>query len=174
MTLTKLTSSIALGAALLFSGSAGGAVLAAQADIDLLKSYLGEWRGRGSTTTANGTESVACRLSITDAGVEKVNYNGRCTLAGGTISIKGTMAFVTADNRYEAVMTSSTSFAGIAIGKRRGTGIDFDLRDRDTESGKEYAIAAGFELEDEAITLDFKVTEVETGRESSALIPFEK
>lgn len=148
--------------------------LSAQADIDLLKSYVGDWRGRGKTTTANGTETVVCKLDITDSAAAKIKYSGRCTLAGGNLSIAGTMAYIAERRRFEAVMSSNTAFSGIAIGKRRGRSIDFQLRDRDPETGAEFQINAGIALNGENINVLFSVLEKATGKKITASVPFKK
>jgi hypothetical protein len=158
----------------LVAATAPSASLAAQTDIELLKSYVGEWKGRGSMETNGEKESVACKLSIVSGGETKVNYNGRCTVAGATLQIAGTMAYVDQHSRFEAVMTSNTSFSGLAIGKRRGSGIDFNLKDRNADTGAEFAILAGMELKGEIIDVEFSVTETGSGNRIAAVIPFKK
>jgi len=148
--------------------------LSAQSDLDLLQSYVGGWKGRGNTTNANGTETVRCKLDITRAADAKVNYKGRCALAGGNLSINGTMAYISERRRFEAVMSSNTAFRGIAVGKRRGSGIDFRLRDRDPETGAEFEIEAGIALSGGNINVEFSVLEKASGRKITASVPFKK
>ena len=175
MTLTLRSPKLLMAALVVVATIAPTApALSAQADIDLLKSYIGDWRGTGKTTTANGTETVRCKLDITNSAVTKIKYNGRCTLAGGNLSINGTMAYITERRRFEAVMSSNTAFSGIAIGKRRGRGIDFMLRDRDPETGAEFQIDAGIALNGENINVKFSVLEKATGRKITASVPFKK
>ena len=88
---------------------------AAPADVALLKSYLGNWSGRG-VFQAETPETVVCKLSLTEGNSDKVNYSGRCAVAGTNLSIKGTMAYIEASRRYEAVMTSNAKFSGTAVG----------------------------------------------------------
>src|SRR5690606_36515863 len=95
-------------AGLLVSAGAASPALAAPADVALIKSYIGEWRGRGTLTGAN-SETVVCRLSLTQGNQDKVNYNGRCTLAGSTLSVAGTMAYTEQSKRFEAAMTSNAT-----------------------------------------------------------------
>lgn len=163
---------------------AGGAILAAltlaapayaaKADIDLLKSYIGTWKGSGVTNAAGGDETVRCRMDIKANGDTKVVYNGRCALAGGNVSINGTMAFVAEANRFEAVMSSNTAFQGIAVGKRRGNNVSFNLRERNPETGAEYSIDADMALKSGDIEVVFTLTEIESGRKIVATIPFKK
>jgi len=148
--------------------------VAAQSDIDLLASYVGEWRGRGTMTTTSGEESVVCKLSFVSTQVTKLNYNGRCTLAGGNLAINGTMAYIAEKNRYEAVMSSNTRFTGVAIGTRRGSGIDFTLRQKDPDSGQTVDIDVGFALKNDRIDVDFTITDVASGHKNTANVPFER
>ncbi len=63
---------------LLSAGFVASPAVAGPADVELLKSYIGEWRGRGTLVGA-ATETVVCRLSLSQGNQDKVNYNGRCT-----------------------------------------------------------------------------------------------
>lgn len=154
----------------------GGAapVLAAPADIALLQSYLGEWRGRGVLIGAN-TETVVCRLTLVQGNADKVNYNGRCSLAGTQLSVAGTIAYIEASRRYEAAMSSNATFTGVAIGQKRGSGLVFNLRERDQdEEGKDLNITAQINLQEDAISVVFEVVYVESGDYLQAEVPFTK
>lgn len=149
---------------------------AAPADVALLKSYIGDWRGRG-TLTGENTESVVCRMSVTQGNDDKVNYAGRCTLAGNNLSLKGTMAYIDAQSRFEAAMTSNTTFSGLAIGQKRNGGIEFNLRERDQEDGpdgKDVTITAKISLTANKIDVEFQVTYEESGDRVRAQVPFTK
>lgn len=165
----------AVAALFLMSGvPAMAPAYAAQADIDLLKSYVGKWKGRGVTNAAGGDETIVCRMDITDAAHTKINYNGRCTLAGANVSLHGTVGFIAAKNRFEAVMSSNTAFQGVAVGKRRGKGIKFDLRERNPDTGAEFVINADMALQKDKIQVKFTLTEVATKRKIVASVPFKK
>ncbi|HEV7344205.1 MAG TPA: hypothetical protein VGN60_01040 [Devosia sp.] len=173
--MTKLGSlwrSLAL-VGLLGAGGVAPAV-AAPADVALLKSYIGDWRGRGVLVGAN-TETVVCRLSLTQGNQDKVNYSGRCTLAGTQLSVAGTMAYIEASRRYEAAMSSNATFTGLAVGQKRGGGLVFNLRERDQdEEGKDLSIAAQITLQEEAIKVVFEVVYVESGDSLRAEVPFSR
>ncbi|ODT69711.1 MAG: hypothetical protein ABS75_15690 [Pelagibacterium sp. SCN 63-23] len=162
-------------AGLLFSAAAAmGPALAAPADVALLKSYIGEWRGRGVLIGAN-QETVVCRLSLSEGNQDKVNYNGRCTLAGTNLSVAGTMAYIEASKRYEAAMTSNATFNGIAVGQKRGSGLTFNLREREKdEEGKDLNITAQIQLSRDAIQVVFEVIYVESGDSLRAEVPFSR
>jgi hypothetical protein len=156
---------------LICAGAPASPAFAAQADIDLLKSYLGSWKGRGVLTGAE-SETVVCRLSLSEGNGEKINYSGRCVLAGSNLSIKGTIAYIDASRRYEAVMTSNASFTGVAVGRQQGGGVVFNLQERDTSDGQDMAITAGIALTDGTIKVDFRVVDTKTGRVIKANVPF--
>ena len=162
-------------AGLVFSmGLAAAPAFAAPADVALLKSYVGDWRGRGTLTGAKA-ESVVCRLSLSEGNEDKVNYTGRCTLAGTVLSINGTLAYVDAKRRFEAAMTTNATFSGIAVGQKRGSGLIFNLREQETdEEGKELNISADIALNQNAITVGFNVVYVESGETIRANVPFSK
>lgn len=164
---------LSLALAVLAASSMGSPAFAAPADIELLKSYVGEWRGRGTAVLASTgqDETVVCRMSVTDSDPTKVAISGRCTLAGRTLAVSGTVAFVEAANRYEAIMSSVASFQGVAIGQRQGSDIAFNLVDRNHERG-EHRIDAALALRGTEIHLDFRITHVASGASTTAQIPF--
>ena len=161
-----------LAGLLLSAGTAATPSFAGPAEVALLKSYIGEWRGRGTVVGAN-TESVVCRLTLTQGNQDKVNYNGRCSLAGTQLTVAGTMAYIEASKRYEAVMSSNATFNGVAVGQKRGSGLLFKLRERDEdEDGKELAISAQINLAQDSIGVIFDVIYVENGDSLRAEVPF--
>lgn len=145
---------------------------AGPSELALLESYIGSWRGRGELVGAE-SETVVCRLNITDGNAEKVNYSGRCAMAGTNLSVNGTLAYVDANNRYEAAMTSNATFSGVAVGQKRGNGIVFNLREREKdEEGNDLTISAAIALAGNSITVDFNVVFNETGDTLKASVPF--
>lgn len=169
-----LTRAAALAGLLLSSGFAVVPAFAGPAEVALLKSYIGDWRGRGTLIGAS-TESVVCRLSLTQGNQDKVNYSGRCTLAGTNLSVAGTLAYIDAARRYEAAMTSNATFSGIAVGQKRGSGLVFNLRDRrPDEVGKDMNITAQISLNGDAIGVTFEVVYVESGDSLRAQVPFSR
>jgi len=172
--LGPLTRATALAGILLSAGFAATPAFAGPNEIALLKSYIGEWRGRGTLVGAS-TESVVCRLSLSQGNQDKVNYSGRCTLAGTNLSVAGTIAYVDAARRYEAAMTSNATFSGIAVGQKRGSGLVFNLRERKPdEEGKDMNISAQIALNGDAISVAFEVVYVESGDSLRADVPFSR
>lgn len=160
-------------AGLLVAGGVAPA-LAAPADVALIQSYIGEWRGRGVLIGAE-TETVVCRLSVSQGNQDKVNYSGRCSLAGTQLSVAGTMTYVEASRRYEAAMSTNATFTGIAVGQKRGNGLVFNLRERDEdEEGKDLSITAQINLRQDAIDVTFEVVYIESGDSLRAEVPFSK
>jgi hypothetical protein len=162
-------------AGLLFSAIAAvSPAAAAPADVQLLQSYIGEWRGRGVLIGAE-QETVVCRLSLTAGNQDKVNYNGRCTLAGSNLSVAGTLAYVEANKRFEAAMTSNATFTGVAVGQKRGSGLIFNLREREQdEEGKDLNITSQISLVPDSIEVTFEVIYIESGDSLRAEVPFSR
>lgn len=147
-------------------------VLAASSDVDLLKSYIGSWRGRGVLIGAE-QESVVCRLSLSQGNDDKVNYDGRCSLAGTALNVSGTLAWNDSAKRYEAAMTSNVTFTGLAIGKRQGDGLVFNLREKNKdEQGNDLTISADITLKKDNIKVDFDVLFNKSGDTLKASVPF--
>ncbi|WP_224702211.1 hypothetical protein [Devosia aquimaris] len=165
---------LGLLALLLASGAGSAPVLAAPDDVALLKSYIGTWRGRGTLTGAN-VETVVCRLTLAEGNRDMVNYNGRCTLAGTQLSIAGTVAYVEANKRYEAAMSSNAKFGGRAIGQKRGGNVIFTMHERDKdEAGKDLDISAQMKFSQDAIHVVFDVVYVDNGDSLRAEVPFSR
>lgn len=168
-----LSRAIALAGLLILAPFAAPAVAAAPADVALLKSYIGDWRGRG-TLTGEHTETVVCRLSLQDNNNDKVGYSGRCTLAGTVLSVNGTLAYIDDMRRFEAVMTTNASFTGIAVGQKRGDGVVFNLREREQSEGEDVTITARIALASGGINVEFQVVYEDTGETIHASVPFSK
>lgn len=149
-------------------------VMAAASDVALLHSYIGDWRGRGTLVGAD-KESVVCRLSLSKGNQDKVNYSGRCSMAGTNLSVNGTLAYNDAARRFEAAMSSNATFSGLAVGKRQGEAVVFNLRERNKdEAGNDLTITAAITLRKEKIEVDFKVVFNSTGDSLTASVPFAK
>jgi hypothetical protein len=167
-----LSRAAALAGLLLSAGLSAAPAFAGPAEVSLLKSYIGEWRGRGTLVGA-ATETVVCRMSLSQGNQDKVNYNGRCTLAGSNLSVAGTLAYVDSARRYEAAMTSNATFSGIAVGQKRGSGLVFNLKERTPdEEGKDMNISAQISLNGDAISVAFEVVYVQSGDSLTAQVPF--
>ena len=148
--------------------------LAGAAEAELLQSYVGSWKGRGIVTGAE-QETVVCRMSIDRGNQDKVNYRGRCAMAGTTVSVNGTLAYIDASRRFEAAMTTNAGFSGIAVGRKQGSGVVFNLRERvEDEEGKPLTVTAAITLAGARIMVDFNVVFNETGQSLAAAIPFTK
>lgn len=164
---------LALVGAGMFALAPTGGANAAQEDIDLLQSYVGSWSGRGTVAYSDSEESLLCRMTIDRASdIFKINYKGRCGVAGATISFNGTMAYIAERDHFEAVMSSNAAFSGQAVGQRRGSGINFALTERNADTGNDNSITAGIALRDEEIAVDFTIIDQETGEEIGVTVPF--
>jgi hypothetical protein len=169
-----LSRRLALAGLLLVAPLSVTPVMAAKADVELLQSYIGDWRGKGEMVGAE-TETVVCRLSLSKGNQDKVNYSGRCSLAGTVLSVNGTLAYNDAANRFEAAMSSNATFSGLAVGKRQGNALVFNLKERNKdEEGNDLTVSAAITLRKEKIDVDFKVVFNATGDSMTASVPFKK
>lgn len=171
-----LSRTFALAGLLVAIPMAAAPAFAAPADVALLKSYVGSWKGRGTLVGAD-SEAVVCRLSLSDGNADKVNYSGRCTLAGTSLAVNGTLAYNEKSKRYEAAMTSNVTFSGLAVGKKSGNNIVFNLKERNKdEDGNDLTVTAAIILKGagEAIGVDFQVVFNATGEMLKASVPFTK
>ena len=170
----KLFGPLAKAAALagLVLGLAVFPALAGQKEIDALSAYIGDWKGKGTLSGAN-TETVVCRMSLKAGNSGKLNYAGRCSVAGQVLSVNGTIAYIDPNRRYEAAMTTNVGFSGMAVGRLQGDSIVFDLKERNKDdSGNDMAVDTSIVLKDQKINVSFKVTFVSTGESITAQIPF--
>ncbi|HEX4299144.1 MAG TPA: hypothetical protein VHZ56_14080 [Devosia sp.] len=148
---------------------------AGPAETAALEKYLGTWNGTG-TMTGGQTQSVTCKMALSEGNGGKLNYTGRCNLAGAQLSVTGTIAWIDAKHRYEAVMNSGVGgFKGVAVGEREGDSIVFDLKQRaNDDQGNDISIAAAVVLSDKSISVDFHAVFNDSGEKIDAKIPFTK
>lgn len=153
---------------------------AQKADIEMLESYVGTWKGRG-TLTRNGTsEPMTCLITFRSDSPFKLLFSSekpnrsRCIVAGASIGIAGAIVYVPERKLYEAVITSGTPFKGVAVGKRRGKNINFKLNDVNAETGDKFKIEAAMQLRSGVIELNFYVTNVTTGGKATVAVPLKK
>jgi len=148
---------------------------AAEAELALLSSYVGNWQGEGALVGGDKPEPFRCRLSISRGNQQKVNYTGRCTLVNATLSISGTIAYNDAARQYEAVMSSNAGYTGLAIGRRGNNQISFDLRERQKDrGGSDVRIGSRIILIGDSITVDFEVEFNNSGDVMTASVPFSR
>lgn len=149
--------------------------LAGPAEIAALDKYLGTWNGKGTVSGAQ-SQAVTCKMALSHGNGGKLNYTGRCSLGGAQLSVTGTIAYVDANHRYEAVMNSGIGgFRGVAVGQRQGDKIVFDLRQRaDDNEGNDITIAAKVVLAGTTMSVDFHATFNDTGDKIDANVPFTK
>lgn len=137
-----------------------------------LESYIGNWKGDGLLTGGDEDESFVCRVNVTAGREGKINYAGRCTVAGLNLTVAGTIAYIEESKRYEAAMTSNATFSGLAIGRKQGTKVIFDLRERDVHEGADMTITSQVALDDNAIGLSFKYVMTEDQSSMQAAVKF--
>jgi hypothetical protein len=164
----------AIAGVLLVSGAVPA--FAGPAEMAVLEAYIGSWNGKGTLKGAQ-EETVVCKMSLSKGNGTKLNYTGRCSLAGAQLSVTGTIAYVEENKRYEAVMNSGIGdFRGIAIGQKRGDGIVFDLKQRGTDdSGNDMSISSTVTLSGgDKMGVTFHAVFNSTGDTIDAKVPFTK
>ncbi|MET3923999.1 heme-binding beta-barrel domain-containing protein [Devosia sp. 2618] len=144
-----------------------------QAELDLLTSYVGDWRGEGALVGGDRNEPFRCRLTVSKGNQLRINYAGRCSLVNANLSISGTIAYNDNAKQYEAAMSSNAGFTGIAIGTENGGRISFDLRERQKDQGgSDVRIGSRILLVNNKITVDFEVEFNNSGEVLKASVPF--
>ena len=147
--------------------------LAGPAEEALLASYIGSWRGESTLKGGDKPEPFRCRLSVSPGNSGKINYTGRCTLVNMNLSVSGTIGYIDAKSRYEAVMTSNAGFSGTAVGRQTSKEIGFDLVERQKDrGGNDVKIGSRLFLVGDAIRVEFQVEFNDSGDVLTASVPF--
>lgn len=143
--------------------------------VELLDSYIGDWKGSGALVGGQNPEPFRCRLGISKGNLNKINYAGRCSLIDMTLSVSGTIAYDDKAQRYQAAMSSNAGFTGVAVGRIDGDTISFDLREKQKDrGGNDVRIGSRILLNGGSITVDFEVEFNNSGQVLTASVPFAK
>lgn len=174
--MTRMQSVVAtVFAAIMLCGLAAGPASAGPAEVNLLKSYIGEWSGAGVLVGGKEPEAFRCRLTVAKGNQAKINYSGRCTLVNMNLSVGGTIAFDDAAQHYQAIMTSNAGFTGVAVGLQKGDTISFKLAEKQTDrGGNAVRIGSTLVLVGDSITVDFEVEFNNSGNVLTAHVPFSR
>lgn len=161
--------------AILLSGLLTAPARSGQVELDLLTSYIGKWAGAGVLVGGEAPESFRCRLTVAKGNQAKINYSGRCTLINMNLSVNGTIAFDDATQRYQAAMSSNAGFTGLAVGRRQGNRISFDLTEKQKDrGGNDVRIGSTIQLIGNSIKVDFEVEFNNSGEVLTASVPFSR
>jgi len=151
------------------------AATAGEAELALLGSYIGDWRGEGQLVGGEQPEPFRCRLTMSKGNQAKINYAGRCSLVNTNLSVSGTIAYNDGASRYEAAMSSNAGFTGLAIGQQSGSNISFDLKEQKQDAaGSNVRIGSTIVLVGESIRVDFEVEFNDSGQVLTASVPFSR
>lgn len=160
MTRRKLFAALGLAAALALP-----VAHAAEADVTFIRSFAGNWQGKGRLTGAE-EGNLVCRLTMKPSGT-RLFYNGRCALDGqGSRSFQGTIQYNDDLRRYEA----KTSGSPIVVGKKSGGSIVFSFSDSD-ERG---SVSSTMTLSASTIRFAFTAVDAKTREVTRASIPFRR
>jgi hypothetical protein len=171
---------VALAGLTIATMSAVAPAYAAKADVELVQSYIGSWKGGAELQGKfRGKEAgkVSCTMSLSAGNADKVNFAGNCALAGTTMTVRGTIVYNDKGKRYEAAMSTNVGFSGLAIGKRQGNGILFSFKEKnkgeEATGGMGMDVDASISLNPDKINVNFKVA-FDNGEGLSASVPFAK
>lgn len=151
MTLTRFLLRLLVVVGLLLSLAAAPATAASGT---LLQAYAGSWSGQGVLNGGAAPERFTCHLSVTKGSRGKIHFSGSCGLKAGTLSVRGTIAYIEAKRHYEATLSSIAGFSGVAVGSKRGDGLVFSIRDRRAQNKNK--LSAEIELRSKTITISFR------------------
>lgn len=164
MRLVNKTFAAALAGLLLLPMSAPAAI-GGEAELRFLERLLGNWRGGGEISGPDGGD-VSCRLTLKPAG-SKVNFTGRCGLAGGG----GAQSFSGSIRYNDQTKTWESSSSGRTVaGKKSGNNLVFTNAQRDRRGSG----ASTMTLSPNAIQVQFKMVDGKTGEVAQGTIPFRK
>ena len=164
---------LAAATAAIMTFLAGAPARSAEAELALLLSYVGDWRGEGVVQGGDTPDPFRCRLTIAKGNATKINYTGRCSLVDANISISGTIAYNDEARRYEAAMSSNAGFTGLAIGSQQSNRISFDLKEQQKDrSGSDVRIGSRIVLVANSISVDFEIEFNNSGQVLTASVPF--
>ncbi len=148
---------------------------AGDAEVALLRAYIGNWSGSSVLLGGQQPEAFSCRLKITQNRKTKINYAGRCSLVNMNLSVTGTIFFNDKANRYEATMRSNVGFSAAAVGLQHGDGITFNLNEKQSDRvGNAMAVSSVIELAGSQITVDFNVEFNRSGQVLTTSVPFSR
>jgi hypothetical protein len=161
--------------AVMLAGLFAVPAVAGEAELGLLTSYIGDWKGSGALVGGEKPESFRCRLTVSKGNQAKINYAGRCSLVDMNLSVSGTIAFDDQSQRYQAAMSSNAGFTGIAVGHKKGESISFDLAEKQVDrGGNNVRIGSKIILVGDSITVEFEVEFNESGDILTASVPFSR
>lgn len=167
--------SLAAAATIAVSSLAVAPAQAGPAEMDLLSSYIGNWKGNGVMMGGQQPEPFRCRMQVQKGNQAKVNFAGRCTLVNFNLSVSGTIAFNDKTRRYEAAMSSNAGFSGVAAGRINGDTITFDLAEKQVDKGgNDMRIGSKVSLVAETINIDFEIEFNNSGNVLTAKVPFQR
>lgn len=148
---------------------------AGEAEMVLLRAYIGNWSGSGVLLGGDQPEDFTCRLKVTQGRPLKINYTGRCSLVNMNLSVTGTIFFNDKASRYEATMRSNVGLSAAAVGAKHGASITFNLNEKQSvRGGNPVKINSILELSGKQITVDFTVELNQSGQVLTTTVPFHR
>ena len=136
-----------------FMAGGVGAAAAGEAEIAVLQSFTGSWRGAGTIDGPDGPREISCTMNVSKAKAGKVVFRAACPFS----SVSGGMVYNDAAGRYELAFTSSTNFRASATGRGAEDGVNFDVRASDVDKeGNTLTVNADFIVRPKTFVIDVK------------------
>ena len=138
---------------------------AGEAELRFLERLVGNWSGSGNISGPDGGK-VSCRLVFKPAR-DRLNFNGRCALAGGggSQSFSGTIRYNDRAGRWE-----SSSRGQTVAGRKSGNNLVFTSAQKDMRGSGTSTMT----LSPGAIKVQFKMVNSRTGATNQGTVPFRK
>ena len=140
-------------------------VWAGPSETQYLQSIAGSWNGRAEVTGDDGG-TMTCRMSFKPSG-KRLNYNGRCTLSGGSgsQSFSGRITYNDRKGVFE-----STSRGRTVVGQKNGSTLVFTTSVNDTRSRGTSVMR----LSPGGVSVSFDMVNKRNGERSQGSIPFSR
>jgi hypothetical protein len=162
-TKTITRAAIALALALPLAIPAAPA-FAGQKEVSFMQTLAGNFTGSGKISGENGG-TANCRMSLTPSG-QKLNFRGRCSLAGGggSQSFSGSIRYDDKAGRWVSSGNGST-----VVGKRSGNSLTFTTS-QNTSRGK---VSSTMTLSRNSLKVQFSMVS-RSGDKSAGTVPFSR
>jgi hypothetical protein len=132
-----------------------GPVSAGEAELKMLGSLIGSWKGKGTLVEPGKESPFDCRMTVGKGNRGKLVLNVKCPL----IEAYGGVAYSDAAARYEIALTSTTDFRAGSVGVLDEGALVFPVEASDTDKKNNAVTISGhLSMQPEAIVATFEAT----------------
>jgi hypothetical protein len=134
---------------------AAGQASAGEAELQMLGSLIGSWKGYGTLIEPGKESPFECKLTVGKGNRGKVVLNVKCPL----IEANGGIAFNEAAAQFEIALTSTADFRAAAYGTVENDKIVFPVRAKDTDKkNNAVSIVGQLSMHPDAVIATFEAT----------------